>query len=332
MDTDTLEGVQPLELGFQEWQSGRLKTLDCYWDTVSCNLSTEFPVSIINLDSLKYLDLQNNALTDTIPNEISNLYGLEYIDMQYNNLSGYLPESLCIDDTTVWTDINLKNNQFCPCYPECINKVYSNFVTDQDTSDCSYCNDGYTQICDKHPGSISTFEGDPRCFNTDNLAVLEAFIDNSQATLPDSLDNMDADSSDTIEPLEIGIQVWENGKLISFDARNHGLSGGIPENIGSLNSLIYLLISNNYLEGELPIGIYTLTNLSSLHISGNQLSGEILPAFCIILDNWEIDGLYQSSSYLDKNNFCPSEDGYPECILPFVGEQDTTHCSESESP
>jgi len=242
MDTDTLEGVQPLELGFQEWQSGRLKTLDCYWDTVSCNLSTEFPISIINLDSLKYLDLQNNALTDTIPNEISNLYGLEYIDMQYNNLSGYLPESLCIDDTTVWTDINLKNNQFCPCYPECINKVYSNFVTDQDTSDCSYCNDGYTQICDKHPGSISTFEGDPRCFNTDNLAVLEAFIDNSQATLPDSLDNMDADSSDTIEPLEIGIQVWENGKLISFDARNHGLSGGIPENIGSLNSLIYLLI------------------------------------------------------------------------------------------
>ena len=334
MDTDTIYGVQPLELGFQEWQSGRLKTLDCDWDTVNCHLSTEFPLNIINLDSLKYLDLQNNAITGAIPDEIGNLSALENLNLQDNNLSGYLPESLCIDDITIWTDINLKNNRFCPCYPECLTE---DDIGGQDTSECSYCIDGYTQICDKHPGTISFLKteegiiiGDSLCFNTNNLTVLEAFIDSSLASFPDSLDiSMLSDTTasiDELDPLELGEQIWANGKLFSFDASNRGLSGGIPPNIGNLDSLFYLIISDNYLSGELPSNIFTLTSLYSLHLSGNQLSGEILPAICMMLDNWEIDGFNPNRSYLDKNNFCPSEDGYPECILPFVGEQNTTGC------
>ena len=51
-----------------------------------------------------------------------------------------------------------------------------------------------------------------------------------------------------------------------------------------------------------------------------------------MLDNWEIDGFNPNKSYLDKNNFCPRDDGYQECNEPFeafkdyVGEQDTTGC------
>jgi len=252
------------------------------------------------------------------------------LNISGNQLNGYIPNNFCRENSNL-NEIVLTNNNFCPCYPNCIEDAGV-----QDISECSYCEDGFSLLCDDLPETVSIIEGDSLCFKTDNLAVLEAFIDNSLATHLDSLDvSMLTDSTSSIEdirPLELGDQTWANGNLISFDAMNHGLSGGIPANIGSLNSLFYLFISNNYLTGELPIGIYTLTNLSSLHISDNQLTGEILPVFCIILDNWETDGFNPNRSYLDNNNFCTGEDGYPDCITPFVGEQNTSNCSESESP
>ena len=163
--------------------------------------------------------------------------------------------------------------------------------------------------------------------------MLQAFIDSSLFNLKDSLDiNMLSDTTDTIDELihlELGEQTWANGKLMIFNARDRGLSGGIPQNIGSLDSLFYLIISDNYLTGELPSGIFTLINLYSLHLSGNQLSGELLPAICLILGNWETEGFSLGSSYLDDNKFCRGETGYPECIKPGV--QDTLNCSESES-
>ena len=131
------------------------------------------------------------------------------------------------------------------------------------------------------------------------------------------------------QPLELGKQKWENGKLTSFDAKNRGLSGGIPQNIGSLDSLFLLYMSDNHLSGELPNGIYTLENLQILHLARNQLSGEINTIICTILDpdNWGTDGFNPNKSYLDNNKFCPGEGGYPDCISPFVGVQDTTECN-----
>jgi hypothetical protein len=255
------------------------------------------------------------------------------LDLQDNNLSGYLPESLCIDDTTIWIDINLKNNQFCPCYPECINKVYSNFVTDQDTSDCSYCNEGYEQVCYDFPERVTIQEGDSLCFKADNIAVLDTFIINSLETFPDNLDiSMLSDTTasiDELEPLELGEQIWANGQLIYFDASYRGLSGEIPQNINSLDTLFFLSLYNNHLSGILPESIYNITNLSTLHLNGNNLSGEISQSICDLTNlNWESDEtqFLPSKSYLFDNQFCPGEE-YPVCIKPYVGEQDTEACN-----
>ena len=347
MDTDTLEGVQPLELGFQEWQSGRLKTLDCYWDTVSCNLSTEFPVNILNLDSLKYLDFQHNALTGTIPNEISNLSALEDLDLQDNNLSGYLPESLCIDDTTVWTDIYLENNQFCPCYPACISSID---INSQTTDNCVGCGDGFVQFCTFSENvTFYPVDSTSMCFNESDILFLDTLIINSYSNEQDSLLNMqmDLNSNGHIEQLEIGIQEWSNDRLININAIGSGLSGNIPNAIGDLDSLIYLYLANNHLTGSVPESIGNLSKLYVLDLSKNQLSGEIPESIvnllitklllhnnlfsgnfpekiCEDLDLTWSDDLLSGSSSIYNNHLCPP---YPDCIEPFVGVQDTSSCS-----
>ena len=84
----------------------------------------------------------------------------------------------------------------------------------QDISECIHCEDRFTLICDDLPATVSIIEGDSLCFRESNLVVLQAFIDSSLTALPDSLDmSMDADSSGTIEPLELGTQYWEDENL-----------------------------------------------------------------------------------------------------------------------
>jgi len=300
-DDDSNGVIDHLELGFQEWQSGRLKTLDCYWDTVSCNLSTEFPISIINLDSLEYLDVQQNSLTGNIPETISNLTNLKYLNISYNQLSGSVPDNFCGENSSL-NEIIVTNNKLCPCYPDCIEDT-----GEQDISECINCDVGFTLICDDLPATVSIIEGDSLCFRESNLTVLQAFIDSSLATLPDSLDmSMDADSSGTIEPLELGTQYWKDENLDSLYAQGKGLSGQIPSVLDSLESLQAIWLYNNYFSGQIPESICNLSNL-----------------------DWDSTGSSSLKSYIYNNQFCPP---YPECIAPFVGEQDTTNCSQSGSP
>ena len=137
--------------------------------------------------------------------------------------------------------------------------------------------------------------------------MLQAFIDSSLATLPDSLDmSMDADSSGTIEPLELGNQYWKHENLDSLYTQGKGLSGQIPSVLDSLESLQAIWLYNNFFSGQIPESICSLSNLE-----------------------WDSTGSSSSKSYLYSNQLCPP---YPDCIAPFVGEQNTLNCSESESP
>ena len=89
------------------------------------------------------------------------------------------------------------------------------------------CNEGHTEI-----------DGD--CYYQSDLDVLQIFIDNSDSTI--NMD-MDVDSSGVIEPLELGDQNWNDGRLNNLDCGwfiECGLSNEIPVNIGDLiDSIIF---------------------------------------------------------------------------------------------
>ena len=105
MDVNLNMEIDPLELGWQLWENGRLIHWICndvpspyYAYNYSCNLSGKIPENINNLDQIIKLHIQ------------------------YNNLSGEIPQSICDMDvsgaSSYWFKIN--HNLFCPPFPDCI--------------------------------------------------------------------------------------------------------------------------------------------------------------------------------------------------------------------
>ena len=105
----------------------------------------------------------------------------------------------------------------------------------------------------------------------DDVKILQEFINNSS-----NLDmSLDVDSSGTIEPRELGIQQWENGRIILLNCDKVGLSGIIPESIGNLTKLTELSLKGNSLSGKIPESIGNLTQITQLSLANNSLSGNL---------------------------------------------------------
>lgn len=64
-------------------------------------------------------------------------------------------------------------------------------------------------------------------------------------------------------------------RVTRLDLRSNNLSGPIPESIGDLTELVYMLFDNNSLSGSIPASIGNLISLFSLNLPQNQLTGEI---------------------------------------------------------
>ena len=148
----------------------------------------------------------------------------------------------------------------------------------------------------------------------DDRSVLQDFINNS----PNLNMILDLDSSDTIEPMELGEQIWnDNGRITSLSCYNIGLDGSIPESIGNLQNLDYLWIFNNNLT-SLPETICDLNVewddddyafLPYFGAGGNQLC-DILPS-CIENSsnlNSSIDPLYYAFEITVEQECCGNMD------------------------
>ena len=134
MDDD----IEPLELGYQEWEQS----------------------------VLIYLRLGSGwLLTGEIPSEIGNLTNLTQLYLKNNQLTGEIPSEICNQGDS---SPSLSNNQLCPPYPDCLvnqepftdennngiwdedepyidtneNGIYEeDYVGEQDTSECIYPGD-----------------------------------------------------------------------------------------------------------------------------------------------------------------------------------------------
>ena len=111
-ENQSLDGMEPQEIGYQEWKNNRLTYL-----YLGDNYIGSIPEGIGLLKDLNNLDLRKNKIK-TVPEGICNIY-------------------------PIYTDINLSGNQICPPYPDCFD-----YIGDQEIKDCDdfSCSEGYLNI------------------------------------------------------------------------------------------------------------------------------------------------------------------------------------------
>ena len=153
---------------------------------------------------------------------------------------------------------------------------------------CGYCDDDFENDCllecteIKSAYSIEDVEfpcdGDytEAGYYCSDLEVLRDFI----SINPASLHIMDKDGDKIITPLEFGVQIWSSdGRLESLDLNYHESVTSIcsfrldslPDNIGALDSLKTLILTNNEIT-ILPESIGDLGILEKLLLESNRLT------------------------------------------------------------
>ena len=325
---NNLSGSIPTEV----WSLTSLKELRIQKN----QLSGTIPSAIGNLTELTHLYLYGNQFTGSIPAEIGNLINLGKLHLNNNQFTGLIPETICNIDMSFYNpySFDISGNQLLPPYPDCV----AEFVGYQYSEDCA-----------------SNYLFDGICTEQSDLDVLQKFIDNSSETI-----NMEMDDNNNgiIEPIELGTQHWWNGRLTelncNYDLVNEftlsdlGLSGEIPQEIGTLDSLEFLWLEDNQLTGPIPteIGnlsklkylimhynqlsdsipseIGNLSNLEILKLDNNQLTGYIPESICDLtleFNGW--NNLFGEDFAVYNNQLCPP---YPDCVDAYVGLQNTTNC------
>ena len=73
-----------------------------------------------------------------------------------------------------------------------------------------------------------------------------------------------------------GVAVHGSGRVHTIDLRDNGLTGSIPPEIGSFESLVGLYLDNNRLTGSIPPEVGELSRLKTLSLAENDLTGSIL--------------------------------------------------------
>ena len=127
---------------------------------------------------------------------------------------------------------------------------------------CQDCDEGFIEI-------------DGFCFYEDDIAFLQQILDNSTETVNIYFDDSTswfyntidgneyqlANGNGIVEPLEIGIKEWENGRLISIMCGAYiycDLSGPIPESIALLTEIDVFRFELNQFSGLIPESICEL--------------------------------------------------------------------------
>jgi Leucine-rich repeat (LRR) protein len=319
-------------------------------------LTGELPHDIGDLTNLTTLDLGFNQFTGEIPVSLGDLINLNHLWLFNNQLNGEIPPSIC----NIYQNLEhyfIYNNQLCPPYPDCLSEEDIGY---QDTTDCSSCEEGevmlwnecysieYTTELDLSYNGV-TGEISPEIGNLTNLTSLILKENQLYGGIPPEIGNLtsltDLDLGGNLLTGEIPSEISYLTNLTILDLGGNQFYGEIPPEMCNLTNLTELELGGNLLTGEIPPEIYNLVNLTFLHleynqITGsipyqignlstliwlnfvhNQLTGEIPSSICELDINWSSPDNFN----INYNQICPP---YPSCVEEYVGEQDTTNCSQ----
>jgi len=143
--------------------------------------------------------------------------------------------------------------------------------------------------------------------NEADISVIRTLVSQSKETIEWDMDvNFDGE----IEPLEMGWQFWEDGRLI------HWICSDVP-------SPWYIYNYNCGLSGKIPLIITKLDKLEKLHFDNNNFSGEIPTEICDLKVAKKSDYWFR----INDNKLCPP---FPDCVDEKNLIQNSSDCYEKK--
>jgi len=272
-----------------------------YVDLSTNWFSGTLPSALGSLKNLQYFYINTNWLVGTIPRGLAAPdSALVQVWMQTNSLSGTVPAAF--GEMKFLEDLYLDNNYFTGtvpadlCRPD-INTEFFNqsdfvgattFTEDHRDLQCervacpagAYSNEGVMPCEPCEEGTTTPYIGqNGQCWSTDQDVIIKKLYDDtagSQWTLGTS---WYFDGCPTCE--FDGIICNKDGQVTHIELPSMNLRGTISEEIGFLEHLEVLDLSDNYLTGQIPVTIANLP-LKKLDVSGNQLQGPIPSMLCMM--------------------------------------------------
>ncbi|CAL4992484.1 unnamed protein product [Urochloa decumbens] len=222
-------------------------------------LDGEFPVCL-QPRRARILILRNNKLSGKLPSSLKAWKDLYILDLAWNEFSGRLP--LWLGDFAQLKIVELSHNKFTGFIPPTITRLGS----------LSYLSLAGNCISGPLPHHFSNLTGMTRAHYAPT--TLDPHHPISYYNPFDSF------------PAHVNLPVMTKGQeryywdsevyeIVSIDLSSNQLTGGIPEEITSLDGVLNLNLSWNQLSGKIPGKIGVMQSLESLDLKKNKLFGEI---------------------------------------------------------
>uniref|UniRef100_A0ACD5UP24 Uncharacterized protein n=1 Tax=Avena sativa TaxID=4498 RepID=A0ACD5UP24_AVESA len=207
---------------------------------------------------LRVLDISFSNLSGEIPVELGKLIQLTKLYLAHNQLTGTFPDFL--GNFSEMAFIGLRSNQLIGPVPSTLGKNRLLMFLD--------IRDNYLH------GDLSFLASLCSCRQLQTLSISDNTFSGS---IPSYFGNLSIN-------------------LVTFEANNNHLVGGLPATLSNLTGLILISFSNNNLTKEIPESISKLENLQAIGLSGNSIIGQIPEQFGMLRSIVVLDLSYNKLS------------------------------------
>ncbi|KAG9442915.1 hypothetical protein H6P81_018769 [Aristolochia fimbriata] len=247
----------------------------------------EFPRWLINVPTLRILDLSGNSFTGPLPSKFGDLFALQQLRLARNSLQGEVPANIL--KCRYLQVLDLEDNRFSGEIPEFIGQLADlknlslggNFFTGQIPA--SYGNlsklEALSLRQNNLKGSVSTELIRLNIGNCSGLTVLELRSNRLTGQIPTSFSRLShlqkLDLGNNLLIGKIPPEIANFSSLITLRLDKNHLSGVILDFISDLSNLQILDLSSNNFTGAIPANLSLIPRLAYLNVSNNNLEGEI---------------------------------------------------------
>ena len=253
-------------------------------------MSGDLPPELGLLEAVMHFSAFGNRLTGSLPESLREWTDLKLFAVEGNMMSGSLPTWM-----SAWTNLaylSLGSNSFTGPLPDGVfNKMPHLLEVSMHDNDFRGSFDKFGDNAKLETLLLhhNSFTGTIRWDTLDNspLRVLDMSYNQIEGEIPSHF--YDIPFVSLHNNLITGLAAPQEGSRIRFlSVYANRLRGQLPENIGDLDWLTHLDLSQNRLEGTIPQSINSCTDLVYLYLGDNEFSSVGFPSLTELINLQEL--------------------------------------------